>query len=169
MEITGRHNPVAERFEALRPRLKAWATGILGSMSDADDALQEAFFRLWRSAARGNDITESANYTAVRCACIDLLRRRSARAAEPIEIAESRAQDQQAEEMADMYEEVRVLIDRQLDDRQREILLLHDSLGYDYPEIASRLGITEANTRVILSRARKTIREAYRNTKANEK
>ena len=68
-----------------------------------------------------------------------------------------------------MYEEVRALIDRQLDDRQREILLLHDSLGYDYPEIASRLGITEANTRVILSRARKTIREAYRNTKANEK
>lgn len=160
MEQTIRHNGLASRFEALRPRLKAWAARILGNETDADDALQEAFFRLWRTS--DESMPESVGFTAVRCACIDLLRRRQVRRSEPLEMADHSLSDSEAEKLADMAEEVKSLIDSRLDARQREILMLHDSQGYDYGEIAERLNITEANARVILSRARKTIREAYR-------
>lgn len=162
MERTNRHNIIAERFEALRPRLRAWASRLLGNDSDADDALQEAFFRLWRRRDDDCEQSDAVNFTAVRCACIDILRKRAVRASEPIDAAEAIAPASEAESLADMADEVNALIDSRLDNRQKELLLMHDSMGYDYPEIAERLNITEANARVILSRARKTIREAYR-------
>lgn len=83
------------------------------------------------------------------------------RMAEPIEEAE-RQSSSPAESMADMAEDIKELIESRLDERSKEILLLHDSLDYDYDEIAQRMGITESHARVILSRARKTIRNAYR-------
>lgn len=158
-------NNLTLRFEALRPRLKAWAARMLGSEDDADDALQEAFFRLWRTNQDKDEPSgaiDSHSITAVRSACIDSLRRRKVRLAEPLEQAEMKAFDSEAEHRADLAEEVKDLIDHTLDPRAREILMLHDSLDYDYDEIAARLDITEAHCRVILSRARKAIRDAYR-------
>lgn len=158
-------NNLTGRFEALRPRLKAWAARMLGSEDDADDALQEAFFRLWRTERDADYKTEaidSHSIIAVKSACIDSLRRRKVRLAEPLERAEQNATENEAEHRAYLAEEVKELIDRTLDPRAREILMLHDSLDYDYDEIAARLDITEANCRVILSRARKAVREAYR-------
>lgn len=106
---------------------------------------------------------EAMSMTALRSACIDSLRRRKIRMAEPIEEAE-RQSSSPAESMADMAEDIKELIESRLDERSKEILLLHDSLDYDYDydEIAQRMGITESHARVILSRARKTIRNAYR-------
>lgn len=159
-------NELTRRFVAMRPRLMIWAAHILGSDDDAEDALQEAFFRLWRHRTKleGDYNIEAVSFTALRSSCIDLLRRRSMRRSSPIEDAD-RVTEQAAEEMADMAEEVKGLIEQRLDPRAKEILTLHDSLGYGYDEIASRLNITEANARLILSRARKTVREAYRDRK----
>lgn len=164
MKTQSNHTTLSGRFEALRPRLRVWASRLLGSKEDADDALQEAFFRLWRQKDRvEKDLTsvDTISMTALRSACIDSLRRRSIRRADPIEASETIA-DSPAEAMADMAEDVRRLIETRLDSRAREILLLHDSLGYTYTEISERMGISEPNARVILSRARKTIRDAYR-------
>lgn len=142
-----------------------WALQLLGNDSDADDALQEAFFRLWRRKEQINPTPTSMDaisMTAVKSACIDAIRRRNILQSESIEVAESAQATQVDEGNSDLVEEVRALIEHRLDSRAREILLLHDSLGYDYDEISSRLNISEAHARVILSRARKTIREAYR-------
>ena len=161
MKQAATNTSIATRFEALRPRLKMWATRLLGSDEDADDALQDAFFRLWRHKDNMPATVEAMSMTALRSACIDSLRRRKIRMAEPIEEAE-RQSSSPAESMADMAEDIKELIESRLDERSKEILLLPDSLDYDYDEIAQRLGITESHARVILSRARKTIRNAYR-------
>lgn len=164
MTSQSQHTSLSQSFEALRPRLRLWALKLLGNDEDADDALQDAFFRLWRhrNQAPAKELTpEVMSHTALRSACIDLLRKRRVRISEPIERMEI-ADTSEANEMVEMAEEVKNLIDSQLDPKAREVLMLHDSLGYDYGEIASRLEITEANARVILSRARKAVREAYR-------
>ncbi len=158
------HTTLSGRFEALRPRLRVWASRLLGSQEDADDALQEAFFRLWRQKDRLKEdlsAVDAMSMTALRSACIDSLRKRSIRRTDPVEIPET-ISDSPVEAMADMVEDVKHLIETRLDSRAREILLLHDSLGYNYDEISERMGISEANARVILSRARKAIRDAYR-------
>lgn len=158
------HTTLSQRFEALRPQLKLWATRLLGSKEDAEDALQDTFFRLWRqkdSITGQQTMIDAMSVTALRSVCIDSLRKRNIRRTEPIETSE-RVIDTTSDAMADLVEEVRVLINEQLPSRHKEVLLLHDSLGYDYNEIADKLGITEANARVILSRARKAVREAYK-------
>ncbi|MCM1029283.1 MAG: RNA polymerase sigma factor [Pseudoflavonifractor sp.] len=154
---------LARRFEELRPKLKLWASRILGSSDDADDALQEAFFRLWRRRDTPGNV-DAMSHTAVRSACIDLLRRRAVRRAEPLDAAgELLTLGSDADDsLAAMVQEVTDLIESRLDSRAREILLLHDSQGYDYDEISLKMGITEVNCRAILSRARKTIRDIYR-------
>lgn len=164
MKTTGTNNLIS-RFETLRPRLKIWASRFLGDDTEADDALQEAFVRLWRHKEEISDgsatTIDSVSMTAVRSACIDATRRRKVRQAEPIEAADTYTGDE-TDSATELAEEIKALMADRLDSRAREIMLLHDSLGYDYDEIAQRLGITEAHTRVILSRARKAVRDAYR-------
>lgn len=64
-------------------------------------------------------------------------------------------------ETADIYQSVKALIDANLSQRDREIIYLRDRDGWEFEEIAARYNITEANVRVILSRARRTIRQLY--------
>lgn len=71
-------------FTRLRPRLHSTAARWLGSDSDADDVLQDAFLRLWGKTL-DHDMTERAAATAVKSTCIDTLRRRKVRRADPLE------------------------------------------------------------------------------------
>lgn len=163
-------NPV-RRFEALRPRLRAWAERLLQDRDDAEDALQEAFFRLWRRGTIAESAQESvdlgaASMTAVRSVCIDMLRSRKVRHSEPLERADENVIPA-TNPLSEMAEDVAALIGARLDERTRNILLLHDAEEMSYEEIAARYGITEANCRLIVSRARKTIREAYRQRHRN--
>lgn len=165
ISISGLAASLTTRFETLRPRLKAWAERLLENSDDAEDALQEAFFRLWRRSIKSEETSGTANLdamsmTTVRSVCIDMLRSRRVRRTEPLENAETgnKEADSSPTEIA---QDVTELIASRLDERTRNILLLHDVEDYGYPEIAKKYGITEANCRLIVSRARKSIREAY--------
>src|ERR671911_1515120 len=76
---------LAERFQAHRPRLRAVAYRLLGSLSEADDAVQEAWLRLSRAdPPSGADDLGRWLTTVVARVCLDLLRSRSARREEPL-------------------------------------------------------------------------------------
>src|SRR5690348_8459798 len=77
---------LAERFEAERPKLRAVAHRMLGSLSEADDAVQEAWLRLNRTDAAELDNLGAWLTTVVGRICLDMLRSRTTRREEPLEL-----------------------------------------------------------------------------------
>src|SRR5713226_1729155 len=77
-------NGLAERFEAHRGHLRAVAYRMLGSLSDADDAVQEAWLRLSRSGTSGVENLSGWLTTVVARVCLDMLRSRQSRREEPL-------------------------------------------------------------------------------------
>lgn len=143
----------------LRPRLRSIASAMLGSDSDADDAVQEAFIRLW---GRCESAAASDAVVAVRSASLDALRRRKVRRAESLDAAfDDPPDDPPPAADSELYDEVSALIDTRLSEREKTILLLRDRDEWEFEAIASRLGLTESNVRVILSRARLKVRQIY--------
>ena len=134
--------------------------------SEADDMLQDAFVRLWGSHfdPASVDEAEALSRTVVRNIAIDRYRRQSGHRSVSIDdvpsLQDTPDHDSRAE-TADIYQSVKTLIDANLSQRDREIIYLRDRDGWEFEEIAARYNITEANVRVILSRARRTIRQLY--------
>src|SRR5881409_3561477 len=85
------HEWLADRFEAHRAHLKAVAYRMLGSLSDADDAVQEAWLRLSRSGASGVENLGGWLTTVVARVCLDMLRSRESRREEPLSAPGSEA------------------------------------------------------------------------------
>src|SRR5260370_34624001 len=79
------HNGLAEQFEEKRSHLKAVAYRMLGSVSDAEDAVQEAWLRLSRSGASGVENLTGWLTTVVARLCLDMLRSRNSRREESID------------------------------------------------------------------------------------
>src|SRR5512146_2383979 len=77
---------LAERFEEQRPRLRAVAHRLLGSESEADDAVQEAWLRLDRAGADDVDNLAAWLTTVVARVCLNMLRSRKSRREDPIEV-----------------------------------------------------------------------------------
>lgn len=155
-------------FLRLRGRLLASARRLLADDSAAEDALQEAFFKLWerRRSIESRAEAEGLTVVAVRNSCIDQLRRSSRRAECPIDpTAEAVAETDPESDRAELYESVRAIINGQLNERERQVITMRDTQGYSFAEIAGELKITETNARMILSRARKTVREIYLSSK----
>ncbi len=155
------HDILTSIFTRLRPSLLASAKNVLReSGDDASDALQDAFCRLWRhrDSFADEEHARAASYTAVRNAAIDMVRRRRSTISAG-EIPETAAD---AVEASDLYDEVNSIIVRELTERERSILMMRDRNGFEMDAIAARLEITEANVRLILSRARRKVRECYR-------
>ena len=104
--------------------------------------------------------------TAMRNTCIDTIRRRrEVTAIDDTALSQTPENEIQEPSAGDLYEEVNRLIMQTLTERDRDIMLMRDRDGYELDAIAARTGLTEANIRVILSRARRAVREAYRNRK----
>ncbi len=156
-----KHDLLTSVFTRLQPRLLASARRLLADDSDARDALQDAFCRLWQHRADidGEQQAEGVSVVSVRNACIDVMRRRRFRDADPIEAIDARVV---SDDPPDLLEEVTAVIESALTPRQRDILYMRDREGYEMAEIACQFGLSEANVRLILSRARKTVRECYR-------
>lgn len=148
-------------FRRIGARLRRSARSLTGSDADADDALQEAFFRLWR---RREDITareqaEKLLTATVRNAGIDTLRARTRHSDSPVpEIADD---TEDATAQSELLAEVKMLMETSLSPDHRSILYERDQYGWDITEIAEAHGLTEANVRMILSRSRKRVRELY--------
>jgi len=132
---------------------------------DSDDALQDAFCRLWTRRDSIKDESQAEGLLAVtsRNIRIDGYRRKSIHPSVGLEDAgEPSEQPDGSDETGDIYRRVECLVKEVLSPRDREILFLRDRDGWDFEDLSERFGLTESNLRLIVSRSRKAIREIYR-------
>src|SRR5262245_60745099 len=159
---------LAERFEAHRPHLRAVAYRLLGSLSEADDAVQGAWLRLSRAYTSGVENLGGWLTTLVARECLDLLRARASRREEPLgvrlpERIVSRADGVDPEQEALLAEGVGlallVVLER-LAPAERLAFVLHDMFAVPFAEIAAIVGRSPAAARQLASRARRRVRGA---------
>lgn len=167
MADTADKNTVLNAFQRLKGRLRQMAARITGDEICADDVLQDAFVKLWvRRSDIGSDNEACALMTTtVRNLSIDEIRRQKHLACTSV--------DEQCEEPPDdAYElqraaeerlrKIELIIAQRLTPVQRRILLMRDCDGLDYDYIAQELQMQAAAVRMQLSRARKVVRDIYR-------
>ncbi|WP_409345363.1 sigma-70 family RNA polymerase sigma factor [Paenibacillus sp. MBLB4367] len=163
-EYTG----LAERFETHRNHLQAVAYRMLGSLSEAEDAVQESWLRLNRSDT--SDIGNLGGWltTVVSRVCLDMLRSRKSRCEESIETAlpeklASNKEGSDPEKEALLAESVGlallVVLDT-LNPAERVTFVLHDIFAMSFTEIAPITGKSEVALRQLASRARRRVQGA---------
>src|SRR5215831_9531640 len=162
---------LARRFEASRPRLRAMAYRMLGSLSDADDAVQEGWLRA--SAAGSDDVANLEGWltTIVARVCLDMLRSRKSRREEPLspddavaaglEPGNEQGPEQEAM-LADSVGLAMLVVLDTLPPAERVAFVLHDTFGLPFGEIAAITGRTPASARQLASRARRRIQGSER-------
>ncbi|MGI5245910.1 sigma-70 family RNA polymerase sigma factor [Dactylosporangium sp. CA-139066] len=153
---------LAERFEELRPRLRSVAHRMLGSASEADDAVQEAWLRLTRADAGGVDNLGAWLTTVVGRICLDMLRSRTSRREEPLEARpeEPPAADAGPEQealLADSMGVALLVVLETLTPTERLAFVLHDMFGVSFDDIAVVVGRSPAAARQLASRARRRV------------
>src|SRR6185437_9320265 len=155
---------LAERFEADRARLRAVAYRMLGSASEADDAVQEAWLRLSRA-----DTTEVENLsgwltTVVARVCLDMLRSRKSRREESLtpeaELLPDAVDPEHEVVLAESVGSALLVVLQRLTPAERVAFVLHDLFGVSFEEIAGIVGRSSVAARQLASRARRRIRGA---------
>jgi RNA polymerase sigma factor (sigma-70 family) len=168
-DLTVEHREwLAERFEAERRRLRAVAYRMLGSLAEADDAVQEAWLRLSRSDARSIENLGGWLTTVVARVCLSMLRARKARQEEPLgphlpEPIVSRddlLDPEQEALLADSVGLALLVVLEELAPAERVSFVLHDMFGVPFDEIAAILGRSKAGARQLASRARRRVQGA---------
>ncbi|MEY9904607.1 RNA polymerase sigma factor (sigma-70 family) [Catenulispora sp. MAP12-49] len=158
-------NFLAERFQEHRPRLRAVAYRMLGSLSESDDALQEAWLR-----ASGADTDEVRNFeawltTIVGRVCLNMLRSRQQRREDSLEIhipdpvvrAEDDTNPETAALTADSVGLAMMIVLDTLTPAERFAFVLHDMFAVPFEDIAEDLEKTPAAVRQLASRARRRV------------
>jgi RNA polymerase sigma-70 factor (ECF subfamily) len=160
------HEWLAERFEENRSHLRTVAYRMLGSASEADDAVQESWLRLSRSGADGIENLSGWLTTVVARVCLDILRSRTSRREQPLETREtivSSSRTRNPEEEALLADSVSlalmIVLDR-LAPAERLAFVLHDLFAVPFEEIAPIIGRSEDATRQLASRARRRVQGA---------
>jgi RNA polymerase sigma-70 factor (ECF subfamily) len=158
----------AEEFERHRPHLRAIAYRMLGSLTEADDAVQDTWLRLSRS--EGQPIQNLGGWltTAVGRVCIDILRARTARREtltgtwlpEPVVSFDDHHDPEQQTLLADSVGLALLVVLESLQPAERLAFVLHDMFGVPYDQIAPIIGKSPAATRQIASRARRRVQGA---------
>jgi RNA polymerase sigma-70 factor (ECF subfamily) len=159
---------LAQRFEEHRARLAAVAYRMLGSRSEADDAVQEAWLRLSRADRRAVHNLGGWLTTVVGRVCLDMLRSRAAHREESLdgqqpELATSRVEEVDPEQEALMAESVGLallVVLATLAPAERLAFVLHDMFAVPFDEIASILGRSPNATKQLASRARQRVQAA---------
>jgi RNA polymerase sigma-70 factor (TIGR02957 family) len=159
---------LARLFEELRPAAFAIAYRMLGSVSEAEDVVQEAFLRLHRMLREGERVESPRAYlsTVVTRLCIDQLRSARARREryvgewlpEPL-LASDEADPARHAEVADSLSLAFLVLLESLSPEQRAAFLLREVFDYPYEEIARIVGTSEDNTRQLVTRARRQVQE----------
>ncbi|RJL25136.1 sigma-70 family RNA polymerase sigma factor [Bailinhaonella thermotolerans] len=153
---------LAERFSGERGRLRAVAYRMLGSLDEADDAVQEAWLRADRAGAREVANVEAWLTTIVGRICLDMLRARGRRPESPVDLAELDlpegpriGSDPEAEaELADSVGAALLVVLGTLGPDERVAYVLHDMFAVPFAEIAEIVGRTPATAKKLASRAR---------------
>jgi RNA polymerase sigma-70 factor (ECF subfamily) len=158
---------LAERFQAHRSQLRAVAYRLLGSLSEADDAVQETWLRLDRADTR--EVMNLGGWltTVVGRICLDMLRARAARREvsldarlpDPI-VGSAEADPEQAALLADSVAWALLVVLETLPPAERIAFVLHDTFAVPFDEIAGIVGRSPAATRQLASRARRRVRQA---------
>jgi RNA polymerase sigma-70 factor (ECF subfamily) len=159
---------LAEGFEQNRTRLRAVAYRMLGSLAEADDAVQEAWLRLSRSDASGVDNLGAWLTTIVARVCLNVLRSRNARREEPFGVhvpdpVISREDGTNPEDEALLADSVGLALNVVLDTlapAERLAFVLHDMFDLPFDEIAPMVGRSPDAARQLASRARRRVRGA---------
>lgn len=157
---------LAEKFEANRTHLQAVAYRMLGSRSEADDAVQEAWLRLNRSDTSGVGNLGGWLTTVVSRVCLDMLRSRKSRREEPLEfpgqepIADRNDGPEHEAFMADQVGLALLVVLEALAPAERIAFVLHDMFDLPFDEIAPIVGRSPTATRQLASRARRRVQGA---------
>jgi RNA polymerase sigma-70 factor (ECF subfamily) len=155
---------LAARFEADRPHLRRVAYRMLGSLAEAEDAVQESWLRLSRAGAGEVGNLTGWLTTVVARICLDMLRARKARREEPVDphIAEpaTGADPGQERELADSVGLALLVVLQALEPAERIAFVLHDTFDLPFDEISPILGRSAVATRQLASRARRRVQGA---------
>jgi RNA polymerase sigma-70 factor, ECF subfamily len=155
---------LVEQFEEQRPRLRAVAHRLLGSESEADDAVQEAWLRVSRAGA--DDVDNLAGWltTVVSRVALNMLRSRSTRREEPLDthddVPDDGARPEEQAVLADAIGPALLVVLDSLSPAERLAFVLHDLFQVPFEEIAPVVDRSPQATRQLASRARRRIRGA---------
>jgi RNA polymerase sigma-70 factor (ECF subfamily) len=159
---------LAERFEGHRPHLRTVAYRMLGSLTEADDAVQDTWLRLSRSGA--SDIENLGGWltTVLARVCLNMLRARTVRREEPFDghlpdpvvSREEELQPEQEAVLADSVGLALLIVLETLSPDERLAFVLHDMFAVPFDEIATMIGRTPEAARQLASRARRRVRGA---------
>lgn len=155
-----------EVYRRFGSRMKSIAYHHLGTMADAEDAVQESFLKMHRAAATytGEAAFSSWAYRIVVNTCYDLLRRRRRRPEEtPIENSTGRLiVDRHAPSVDDAKRITLRKLLSELPEQKRSVFTLFEIEGLSHAEIAAILGISEGNSKWILFATRKELQEKWK-------
>jgi RNA polymerase sigma factor (sigma-70 family) len=159
---------LAQRFEANRPHLRAVAYRMLGSRSEADDAVQEAWLRLSRSEAAAVENLGGWLTTVVARVCLDMLRSRKSRQEESLDIGKPEPREAPAGVrdpehdmvLAESVGLALLVVLETLTPAERVAFVLHDMFDLPFDQIAPILGRSPTAARQLASRARRRVQGA---------
>jgi RNA polymerase sigma-70 factor, ECF subfamily len=158
---------LAERFEEQRPRLRQVAYRMLGSLAEADDAVQDAWLRASRAGAAGVENLDGWLTTIVARVCLNLLRSRRTRREEPLDdvhvpdpVLSSEADPEQAALLGDAVGLALLVVLDTLNPAERVAFVLHDMFAVPFDDIAGLLETSAPAARQLASRGRRRIRAA---------
>jgi RNA polymerase sigma factor (sigma-70 family) len=158
---------LAERFEEQRTHLQGVAYRMLGSLSEADDAVQEAWLRVSRADASGVQNLGGWLTTIVARICLDMLRSHRARREEPLELPGAEpssvglgADPEREALLAESVGLALLVVLETLAPPERLAFVLHDMFAVPFEEIAPLVGRSPAAARQLASRARRRVQGA---------
>lgn len=155
----------ADEFERNRPHLRAVAYRMLGSGTEADDAVQETWIRFARAQAGAVDNLRGWLTTVISRICLDMLRARRARREELVEAPQVTLEDSSDPEqealLADSVGLALLVVLEMLSPAERLAFVLHDMFGMPFEEIAPIVERNPAATRQLASRARRRVRGVH--------
>src|SRR5438552_8255145 len=159
---------LAVRFEEHRPHLRAVAYRMLGSLTEADDAVQDAWLRLSRAGASEVENLGGWLTTIVARVCLNMLRSRNARREESLDVhvpdpvitSEGSLQPDEEALLADSVGLALLVVLDSLSPAERLAFVLHDMFELPFDEIAPMVGRSAEATRQLASRARRRVKGA---------
>jgi RNA polymerase sigma-70 factor (TIGR02957 family) len=166
-----------ELLDELRPRAFAIAYRMLGSVSEAEDVVQEALLRVHAALESGEEVSSPRAYVATITTRLAIDELRSARSRRETYVGEwlpepitERPEDDPARqaEVADSLSLAFLVLLESLSPEQRAAFLLHDVFDYDYGKVAEIVGTSEENARQLASRARRHVQDGRARFDASE-